>query len=117
MGEITLLGGEGSRQTAGLLPSQLQGGDSQEGGRRAFAGQGQVGFLPLDRWSPAIRDHHGTCQLLPHHPHALLLIFMAAQWDHHSLHFGAGKKVMKQRQCLWASGQIQAVPAPRCAQP
>lgn len=30
-------------------------------------GQEQVGFLPLDGQSLSVRDHGGTCQLLPHH--------------------------------------------------
>lgn len=61
----------------------------------AFAGQEQVGFLPLDGQSLSVRDHGGTCQLLPHHSNSPLLIFTAAQWDLCSLHFGAGKTITK----------------------
>lgn len=53
MGEITPPDGEGSRQTAGLLPSQLRVEMPEK--ERAFAGQEQVGFLLLDGGTPSVR--------------------------------------------------------------
>jgi len=53
MGEMTPLGGEGSGQTAGLLPNQLSGEMPKK--ERAFAGQERVRFLRLDRWTPSVR--------------------------------------------------------------
>lgn len=64
MGEIISLDGEGSRQTAGLLPSQL--GEGMLKKQRAFAGQEQFGFLLLDGQVPSVRDCNGTHQLLCH---------------------------------------------------
>lgn len=73
-----------------------RGGDAQEG-----EGIGRAGavWVSTAGQTPSVRDCNGTRQLLSHRPHALLLIFTAVRWHHHSLHFGTGKTLSKQRQC------------------